>query len=592
VKRLLRSGIICALTALCMTLALVQSANAQRPTAPQILPHYTLAVARIADVPLLAERFQQTAMGRVGQDPQMQPLVGQVFKAAQDAFKPIQQAVGLPLDQLLKLPQGEVCLAFVGPPDLDQKPGFVLVIDTKDEVAQAHKLLTSVEQIAFRKGGSRGTERLAGEEVTTFSGLAPERIYCIERDGTFVFATTKPIMESVVANLTGAGLERPLADVERYNTTMNRCIGQGDEPAQISWFVDPIGIVRRQATGWLAAGLALFPALGLDGLEAVGGTMTFSTGEFDEVQHFHVLLSNPRAGVIDAIGLSSGDMSPESWVPGDCVSYSTIHWDLRHTLNRASKLYNELMGDGALQQWLKQRISDPVGIDLEKEVIPQLTGRATHVQWVERPVKLQGIATIAGLQLKDPKAAAPIIDKFAQKHSGFLERQRYGTIEYWSAKNPIQPRGQQGGLEPRKQLPCFGIINDYLVMADSMKAFQEAVTSQTNPDQSLATSLDFKLIASKVRRQPGGDAPGAIQFNRPEEGLRFWYDMVNAENTRKRLGEQAEKNQFFGSLNQALKDHPLPPFDVLAQYMAPGGGVVVNDDTGIHYTTFTLKRDK
>src|SRR3954471_10665799 len=151
-----------------MTLAFAQSANAQRPTAPQILPNYTLAVVRIADVPLLSERFQQTAMGRVGQDPQMQPLVGQVYKAAQDAFKPIENAVGLPLSQLLKLPQGEVCAAFVGPPDLDQSPGFVLVVDTKDEVAQGHKLLTAVEQIAFRNGGSRGSEKLAGEEVTTF----------------------------------------------------------------------------------------------------------------------------------------------------------------------------------------------------------------------------------------------------------------------------------------------------------------------------------------------------------------------------------------------------------------------------------------
>jgi hypothetical protein len=244
-----------------------------------------------------------------------------------------------------------------------------------------------------------------------------------------------------------------------------------------------------------------------------------------------------------------------------------------------------------LENELKKRISDPLGADLEKEIVPQLTGRATWVQWVERPVRLQGIATLVGLQLKDPKAAALIIDKFVQKHSGFLERQRYGTIEYWSTKNPIQPRNRgPGGLEPRQTLPCFGIINDYLVFADSMKAFQEAVTSQTNPDQSLATSLDFKLIASKIRRQPGGDAPGAIQFNRPEEGLRFWYDLVNAESTRKRLNEQGERNQFFGNLNQALKNNPLPPFDVLSQYMAPGGGVIVNDDTGIHYTTFTLKR--
>src|SRR5205085_9403144 len=124
------------------------------------------------------------------------------------------------------------------------------------------------------------TEKLAAEEVTVFTGLPPGRLYCIERDGTFVIATSKPIMETVVANLGGAGLEKSLADVEKYNTTMNRCFGQGDEQPQISWFVDPIAIIRRQATGWLSAGLALFPALGLDGLEAVGGTMTFSTGEF------------------------------------------------------------------------------------------------------------------------------------------------------------------------------------------------------------------------------------------------------------------------------------------------------------------------
>ena len=96
-------------------------------------------------------------------------------------------------------------------------------------------------------------------------------------------------------------------------------------------------------------------------------------------------------------------------------------------------------------------------------------------------------------------------------------------------------------MDVRQPLPCIGIINDYVVFTDSMKAFQELVTSADQSRQSLATSLDFKLIASKVRRQPGGDAPGAMVFSRPEEGMRFWYDMANAENTRKRLGEQAEQ---------------------------------------------------
>jgi hypothetical protein len=145
-------------------------------------------------------------------------------------------------------------------------------------------------------------------------------------------------------------------------------------------------------------------------------------------------------------------------------------------------------------------------------------------------------------------------------------------------------------MDIRQPLPCIGIINDYVIFTDSMKAFQELVTSTTNPDRSLSTSLDFKLIASKVRRQPGGDAPGAVVFSRPEEGMRFWYDMANAENTRKRLADQAGKNRAFGALDQALRDNPLPPFEVIAEYMAPAGGMLVSDPTGIHYMTFGLKR--
>jgi hypothetical protein len=72
--------------------------------------------------------------------------------------------------------------------------------------------------------------------------------------------------------------------------------------------------------------------------------------------------------------------------------------------------------------------------------------------------------------------------------------------------------------------------------------------------------------------------------------MRFWYDLAMSENTRQRLSERADRNRFFGTLNQALKDNPLPPFSVLAEYLAPGGGMIVSDETGIHYMTFTLKR--
>jgi len=82
----------------------------------------------------------------------------------------------------------------------------------------------------------------------------------------------------------------------------------------------------------------------------------------------------------------------------------------------------------------------------------------------------------------------------------------------------------------------------------------------------------------------------ALRNGRPEEALRFVYELARADTTKKGLENAAENNPFLKNVDKALKDNPLPAFSVLAKYFAPGGGMMVNDETGIHYMTFTLKR--
>ncbi|MCE9527315.1 MAG: hypothetical protein K8R36_14810, partial [Planctomycetales bacterium] len=129
-----------------------------------------------------------------------------------------------------------------------------------------------------------------------------------------------------------------------------------------------------------------------------------------------------------------------------------------------------------------------------------------------------------------------------------------------------------------------------LIFTDSTKALQHCITTTSDASQGLASDLEFKLIAGKIKRQVGGDAPGMVQFSKPEEALRFVYELIRAENTQKGLESASENNDFLKGVNKALKDNPLPAFSVLAKYFAPGGGMIVNDETGYHYMTFTLKR--
>jgi hypothetical protein len=45
------------------------------------------------------------------------------------------------------------------------------------------------------------------------------------------------------------------------------------------------------------------------------------------------------------------------------------------------------------------------------------------------------------------------------------------------------------------------------------------------------------------------------------------------------------------ALYDALEANPLPPFSEIAKYLAPGGGMLVSDETGLHYTAFALRRE-
>jgi hypothetical protein len=110
------------------------------------------------------------------------------------------------------------------------------------------------------------------------------------------------------------------------------------------------------------------------------------------------------------------------------------------------------------------------------------------------------------------------------------------------------------------------------------------------PDDSLAKSVDFKLVASKTSGRAGSERPAAIMFRRPEEGFRVLYSMLTGEDSRTGLRQGAERSGFLRSINSAMDAHPLPPFEVLEKYLAPGGGYLVDDETGLHYTTFTLRR--
>ena len=385
-----------------------------------------------------------------------------------------------------------------------------------------------------------------------------------------------------------------LSDNRQFTSIMSRCMGGKGEEPQVTWYADPIEIARVVGRGNTSAqlSLAIVQGLGLDGLKGVGGSLLFTTEEFDGIFHTHVLLDNPRKGVIDALALQSGDVTPEPWVPIDAASYTTWNWDVPKTYHEVVRLFEQFRGgEGVWKAQVLDQINSRTDLDVEKDLINAAAGRFTLVTWMEKPARLNSQSNLIGIKLKDSAESQRAVERFAQKLSNELTKKTYGGVTYYQG----QPPENRNNVNPevfRVQDGCIAILDDYLLLSDSSKLLQQAIVTKSDSSRSLASELDFKIIASKIQRQLGDARAGMISFNRPEEAMRQIYEMATSDTMRGALKGQSANNPVFKTLDDALTTNPLPPFAVLAKYLAPGGALLTSDETGFHYMAFSLRREE
>jgi hypothetical protein len=576
---------------LAVALAMTSMVRADRPSAPRLLPKTTVAYVSIPDVPDATERFMNTSTGRMSQDPQLKPLLKEVYGSVAQFVDTLKDRIGLSLSEILAIPQGQITVALVTPDEVE--PALVVILDTGDQLSRAQGLLERVTEAANRSGVERIHEKDHDTPIVIFDGVGRRgrQVSYFEKDGTIVAASNLDVLKQILAVWNGEK-GSTLADNRKFTTIMSRC-GDPSQKPQLVWFADPIELMRafgRDNAG-IRIAVAMLPSLGLDGISAVGGTSRMDVDEFDGVGHAHLLLEHPRDGVLEAIAFSPGDTTPESWVPADIVSYMTVRLDLEKAYKTLEELFNSFQGDGALAASIETRINGPLDIDLHEDLLSALTGRLTYVNWIERPVTIQSSANLIAFELKNEAELDKVLEKLQARFENFLLDKSYGGNQYYK----ISPPGLQEQLAEARpgqmapQLPCFGIVDRSLIVADRESLYKKVVVTSKESTDKLADAVDYKLITAKITRQGGGAAPVMITFARPEESMRFMYDLANADQTRQFLDRQARNNPFLKSLNSAFQSHPLPPFAVLEQYLAPSGGLVLEDETGLHYIGFTLK---
>ncbi len=579
-------------------------AAAERPSAPDLLPADTLVFIRVADTKELMEKLSETSVGQMLADEEIRPLAGQLYNSLADAYARIEEQVGVSLDQLLALPDGEICAALLA--QEEGPPALVVLIDVGANVTTADKLIDRGEELLESGNTARDTQLFGDTELVVHKdqNRQERQVIYFKKDETIGICTSVEAAKQVLRRWTGEQEkdDKTLGDERKFTTIMSRCRGTKDERPQFTWYADPIAVVRNLSRGNTTAqiGLSILPTLGLDGLQAVGGSLIYATEEFDGIAHLHIMLDNPRAGVIEMLALESGDTTPEPWVPEDVFSYTTMHWDVDRTYSKLRTMIDSFREDGDFDRMVKTRMSDEIGIDFEEELIDQLEGRMTLVSRFEPPARINSQVNLLALKLKDPDAFMETMKKVVERFPDRTEKEVFGGVTYYRAmgrggRRAARPAADEGEQEERPRAPirrpqpCLAIVKDYFMIASSTKMLENVIITSSDANNSLANQDDYQLIAKEIKRQASSSKPGLVTFSRPEEALRMLYDLATSDDTKTFLSSRSEENPFFRTVNTALDDNPLPPFTKIADYFAPGGGMITNDETGFHYTAFSLK---
>jgi hypothetical protein len=306
----------------------------------------------------------------------------------------------------------------------------------------------------------------------------------------------------------------------------------------------------------------------------------------------HLLLENPRAGIMQLPAFEEGDTTPQPFVPHATETYMAFHWNMRVFYDRIEALVDQFRYEGSVDKLIEDRLSEPLGIDVQTDVIDNLAGRYTWMIGYDRPAKFRGQQHMFAIELKDEAAAAEtlktVMGKIEERYPNVFEERTFGKITY----HAIMPEALKNMEEEQRPAePCVAIMDGYLFIGGSCNQFERCIAARDGIEDRLVDSEDYARVSAVLGRETAGTTPVMLSISRIEETYRQWYQLLTSERTRELIDENKEDNPALAALADALDQHQLPPFEVLAPYLAPGGMIIYDTDNGYHAIGFTLRNE-
>jgi hypothetical protein len=625
--------------------AFVSGATAAPPS-EKLLPAGTKGYIATNDVEEVREKFRQTQLGELVNDPVMKPFIEDLKEQIGAKLEKAGKRMGLKWADMEGVSGGEVALAVVQPDAKDKTShATVLLVDITGKRDKADALLAKVDANQRTNKATKSVQKAGGVDLTVYTqplaagAKVQEKAYYFIQDEVLVATDHLAVATEIAGRFEGGGTPS-LATVEAFQAAMKRNTdAAAGMPQQIRWFVEPFGyaeVSRAIQGGRRKRGndmLKILKDQGFTAIQGVGGYVFFATGN-EEILHrtyIHAPAVAGKAGerakdkyhlamrMLDFPNATApDDLDPQPWVLPDVASYLTFNMKLKDAFEMSKTLVDAIAGDTGVFDdiWLNLE-TDPNGpkINIRKELVDLLGERVTIMSDVKVPIDLKSERLMGLVEVKDPPIVAKALQKAFEHDPAAKKRVVKGqtiwelTQEEGVAEDTelmIEGAGfvsKEEGEEAEEEdaapmLPnmALTVFDGHLIISTHVDFIKEFIERQ-GTHKGLAAEADFVRVTTELKRL-GSNLDSFRFFTRTDEAYRGTYELVKqnklpqSETLLARVlnGLMSQPKEAGAMRKQAIDGSKLPPYEAVIKYFGPGGFYVQSERDGWFVVGCLLKK--
>jgi hypothetical protein len=201
------------------------------------LPGTTFAYVKVENAAKLRDSLKATQFGKLLADPAMKPLKDDLLAKLEDHSQKLKQKIGVTLEDLASLPQGEISLAVVSKDDPKMPFALLLALDAGKNAKELEDVLAKSTKLA-EEDATVTTESFKSLKLTIIrskkkeDGKEDPPLIWTRQGDVFHISTDVDALKDVVSNANGR------ADSLAANEPFGQVAKKVSKNAQFLWYLD------------------------------------------------------------------------------------------------------------------------------------------------------------------------------------------------------------------------------------------------------------------------------------------------------------------------------------------------------------------